>query len=136
LAEIGTVKWVPVPDFQATGRTPMLDFIETFIVRFAETLDTKVPVKNNFKAVMGGSLGGNMTFRLGRRKETPWLPKFIVWSPASIWYSLGEGPDPLKHFGPRSAYEGADAALKNSRPGDRAAFFGSWDKAVLPLVIP
>ncbi|MEO5860182.1 MAG: alpha/beta hydrolase, partial [Pyrinomonadaceae bacterium] len=136
LAEIGTVKLVPVPDFQATGRTPMLDFIENFIVRFAETLETKVPVKSNFKAVMGGSLGGNMTFRLGRRPDTPWLPKFIVWSPASIWYSMGEGPDPLKHFGPRSAYEGAEAALKNPRPGDRAAFFGGWDKAILPLVIP
>ena len=122
LSEIGTVKWLPIPDFQATGRTPMLDFIETFIVRFAETLDTKVPVKSNFKAVMGGSLGGNMTFRLGRRPDTHW-PKFIVWSPASIWYSMGEGPDPLKHFGPRSAYEGAEAALKNYRPGDRAAFF-------------
>jgi hypothetical protein len=50
------VKWVPIPDFQATGRTPMLDFIETFIVRFAETLNTKVPVMNNFKAVMGGQV--------------------------------------------------------------------------------
>ncbi|MEO5859662.1 MAG: hypothetical protein ABIR33_12005 [Pyrinomonadaceae bacterium] len=59
LAEIGTVKLVPVPDFQATGRTPMLDFIETFIVRLAETLETKVPVKYNFTAVMGGSPCGN-----------------------------------------------------------------------------
>lgn len=133
LSEIGNVT---LTDFHATGRTPMLDFIENFIVHFVDAIDTpQVSVKSNLKAVMGGSLGGNMTFRLGRRSET-WLQKFIVWSPASIWYSLGEGNDPLKHLGPRSAYEGADAARKNSRPGDRATFFGSWDKPVLPLVIP
>lgn len=138
LSEIGKVTWLPVPDFQATGRTPVLDFLEDFIVRFVETVDRpEVPVMTNMKAVMGGSLGGNMTFRLGRRSpDVTWLRKFIVWSPASIWNSLGEGPDPLKHFGPRSAYEGADAARNNPRPGDRAAFFGSWDKPVLPLVIP
>jgi len=85
---------------------------------------------------MGGSLGGNMSLRLGRRSDTSWMPKFIVWSPASIWYSLGEGDDPLKHLGPRTAFEGADAAKKNPRPGDRATFFGSWDKPVMPLVIP
>lgn len=137
LSEIGTVTSLPVPDFQATGRTPVLDFIEEFIVSFVETVDRSgVPVKNNIKAVMGGSLGGNMTFRLGRRDNVDWLPKFIVWSPASIWYSLGEGPDPLKHLGPRTAYEGADTARKTPKAGDRAAFFGSWDKPVLPLVIP
>ena len=35
------------------------------MVRFAETLDRSVPFKTNIKGVMGGSLGGNMTFLLG-----------------------------------------------------------------------
>jgi hypothetical protein len=126
----------PLPDFQATGETPLLDFIETFIVRFAETLDKKTPVRNNFKAVMGGSLGGNMTFRLGRRPGVPWLPKFIVWSPASIWNSLGEGGDLLKHFGPRTAWESADKANRSPSEGHRAQFFGSWDKPIVPVIIP
>jgi pimeloyl-ACP methyl ester carboxylesterase len=126
----------PIPDFQATGKTPLLDFIETFIVRFAETLDQKVAIKNNIKAVMGGSLGGNMTFRLGRRPNVPWLRKFIVWSPASIWSSLGEGGDVFKHYPVRVGWEGADQARKNPSDGDRAAFFASWDKMILPLVIP
>jgi len=126
----------PLPDFQATGKTPLLDFIETFIVRFAETLDQKVPVKNNFRAVMGGSLGGNMTFRLGRRPGVPWLPKFIVWSPASIWTSMGEGSDILKHIGPRTAWEGANKAKQSPTAADRAKFFGSWDEVILPVLIP
>ncbi|HAF14662.1 MAG TPA: hypothetical protein DCK93_00840 [Blastocatellia bacterium] len=126
----------PLPDFQATGKTPLLDFIENFIVRFAETLDQKVPIKNNIKAVMGGSLGGNMTFRLGRRPGVPWLPKFVVWSPASIWSSLGEGGDLFKHFGPRTAWESANKANKSPGEGDRAEFFGGWDKPIVPVIIP
>lgn len=126
----------PLPDFHATGKTPVLDFLENFIVRFAEALDQKVPVKNNFKAVMGGSLGGNMTFRLGRRPNVPWLPKFIVWSPASIWTSLGEGADIFKHLGPRTAWESANAARNTPRESDRAAFFAGWDKPIVPMLIP
>ncbi len=126
----------PLPDFHSTGKTPLLDFLETFIVRFAEKLDQKVPVKNNFKAVMGGSLGGNMTFRLGRRANVPWLPKFIVWSPASIWTSLGEGADIFKHIGPRSAWESANAARNSPRDNDRALFFAGWDKPIVPMLIP
>ena len=124
----------PLPDFEATGQTPLLDFIENFIVRFAETLD--LPSNNNIKAVMGGSLGGNMTFRLGRRQNVTWLPRFIVWSPASIWNSLGEGSDILKHIAPRRAWEGANQTHKSPGPGDRAAFFGSWDEVILPVLIP
>jgi hypothetical protein len=126
----------PLPDFQATGNTPLLDFIQLFIVHFVDTLDQKVPIKNNIKAVMGGSLGGNMTFRLGRQPGIPWAPKFIVWSPASIWSSMGEGGDLFKHFGPRTAWESADKALRSPGPGDRAAFFGSWDKPIVPVIIP
>ncbi|NJO12575.1 MAG: hypothetical protein HC872_02935 [Gammaproteobacteria bacterium] len=95
LTLIGTPKTVPllnIPDFAATGVTPLLDFIEVFIVNFTEELHRTVPIKSIIKAVMGGSLGGNMTFRLGRRTDTPWLPRFVVWSPASIWDSLGGAP--------------------------------------------
>ena len=80
------------------------------MVSFAETLDRTVPFKNNIKAVMGGSLGGNMTFRLGRRPNVPWLPEFVVWSPASIWESLGWGVDVGPHLGLRKAWYSADQA--------------------------
>src|SRR5207237_1316469 len=123
-------------DFEATGRTPVLDFDEDFIVRIAEAIDQKTPFKSNIKAVMGGSLGGNMTFRLGRRPNVDWLPKFIVWSPASIWQSLGEGADILKHLGPRKAYESANKAILSPADGDRAEFFGGWDQPIVPIIIP
>jgi hypothetical protein len=135
----------PLPDFGATGKTPLLDFIEDFIVGFTEALDRKSPgAKNKIAAVMGGSLGGNMTFRLGRRQAVPWLPKFIVWSPASIWNSLAEGSDITKHIGPRSAWESANKArdpkdpfaLAANNAGLRASFFGGWDKAIVPLLVP
>ena len=134
--------WTPIPDFGATGQTPLLDFIETFVVRFVDALDRQAPIKNNVKAVMGGSLGGNMSFRLGRRPDVPWLPAVVVWSPASIWDSLGEGADILKHLGPREAWQKANNR-DSSDPNDlgprrltlRADFFGSWDKPIVPVVI-
>ena len=134
LSAIGQPKWPN--DFAATGATPLLDFIENFVVRFAETLDQTVPFKNNIKAVMGGSLGGNMTFRLGRRPNVPWLPEFVVWSPASIWDSLGAGNDLTKHLGPRTAWENANNAMNAPQGGDRAAFFGSWDRPIAWPIIP
>jgi hypothetical protein len=101
---------IAAPDFSFTGETPLLDFLENFVVAFVETLDrAAVPgLKGRIKTVMGGSLGGNLTFRLGRRclsarvgpcvpgeaSDMTWLPNFIVWSPASIWSSFGGSPGP------------------------------------------
>ena len=127
-----------LPDFYMTGKTPMLDFIENFIVRFAETLDARTPILSDVKAVMGGSLGGNMSFRLGRRKNTPWLPATVVWSPASIWNSLGAGADQTQHAGPYAAFgRAADRTptdpndLSAGRLGQRADFFaGVFDRPI------
>lgn len=134
----------PLPDFQATGRTPVLDFIEEFIVSFVNTLDSPtVPIKHNLKAVMGGSLGGSMSFRLGRRPGLTWPKYVIVWSPASIWKSLGEGFDITKHMAVLMAW--LDAAkrepsdlldLSPARLGNRKAFFDGWDKPLVPGVVP
>lgn len=132
---------VPLPDFQASGNTPILQFIEDFVVGFVDGLNQNVPVKANLKAVMGGSLGGNITMRLGRRQNADWIQKVVVWSPASIWDSLGGGADILKHAGPRKAWENANQALSTAPDSPQAAalrsdFFGSWDKAIVPVIIP
>jgi hypothetical protein len=124
-----------LPDFTATGRTPLLDFIETFIVRFVDTLDRQIPIKDRIRAVVGGSLGGNMAFRLGRRADVPWLPAVIAWSPASIWDSLGDGADLFKHIAPRSGWSSANDARESPSATDRQKFFGSWDKAIVPVLI-
>ena len=69
--------------------TPVLDFIEEFIVAFVDTLDSQVSgrLKPRIRAVIGGSLGGNMSMRLGRRPNTPWIRNVVPWSPAAIWPS-------------------------------------------------
>jgi hypothetical protein len=132
----------PFPDFVATGRVPVLDFIEEFVVRFVNALDARVPIKDKVKAVMGGSLGGNISFRLGRRGDLLWLPAVAAWSPASIWHSLGEGRDRLKRLGPGVAWKDAanrDPSDPNDlgprRAGLRRDFFDSWDKPIVPVLV-
>lgn len=132
-------------DFWATGKTPVLDFLEEFVVAFAARLDEPDKLNRallpNVKAVMGGSLGGNLSFRLGRRPNTPWLPNVIAWSPASVWLSMGEGNDPLKHSGPREAWwRASDRDTKDpndltlDRLGRRKDFFvAAWDFPASPV---
>lgn len=132
-------------DFYMTGRTPQLDFIEAFFIEFAQALNTRSPgLLSNVKAVMGGSLGGSMSLRLGRNTQTPWLPATVVWSPASIWESMGEGADRAKHVGPYMAFGNAADRL----PGDpldltagrldqRQAFFdAAFDAPIAAGTIP
>ncbi len=126
-------------DFHATGLTPVLDALENFVVKFVDTLPPSLNVKAQMVAVMGGSLGGNLTFRLGRRANTPWIRNVVVWSPASIWTSLGEGNDPFQHAGPlrtwwkandRNASDPDD--LGPMRLGRRKEFFtSSWDNPII-----
>jgi pimeloyl-ACP methyl ester carboxylesterase len=72
--------------------TPVLDFIEDFVVAFVDAVDAVTPIKDRVAAVIGGSLGGNLGLRLGRRDtangtDTPWLRNcsIVAWSPASVW---------------------------------------------------
>lgn len=69
--------------------TPLIDFLEQFVVAFVNTLDDGLrgQLKPKIMAVVGGSLGGNLTMRLGRRSDLPWIPKVVPWSPAAIWPS-------------------------------------------------
>jgi hypothetical protein len=109
-----------IPDFDAGGvhHVPFLDFTEDFVVHFVDTLDAAHPelaLKKKIRAVVGGSLGGNLGLRLGRR-DLPWLPKIVSWSPGSSWDSLADGADIFKHIGVRSAFNeagGADPLAKN-----------------------
>jgi len=123
------------PDFAATGKAPLLDFIENFIAHFVDAVDRQAPFKANVKAVMGGSLGGNLSLRLGRRPDLAWIPAIVAWSPASIWDSLGEGADLLKHLGPRQAWIGANKRTVDA--ADRHNFFyEGFDKVTVPGLIP
>jgi pimeloyl-ACP methyl ester carboxylesterase len=74
------------PADQTHITTPILDFIENFIVDFVDSLPTSI--SNRIVAVIGGSLGGNLCLRLGRRDlstNTWMIPSIVAWSPASVW---------------------------------------------------
>ncbi len=66
------------------GSYPMLAFLDQFLVNFVETLDGRLPVRDRLVAVVGGSLGGNLSLRLEARRPA-WLQKVVAWSPASVW---------------------------------------------------
>ena len=124
-------------------RTPLVDFLENYVVKFVDAVDAQVGghLKPRIRAVVGGSLGGNMSLRLGRRDAlgtqppAPWLHNVVPWSPASIW-------PPITNRGGVMAGcdSGWDAkndiaigwprgmAEVNERPNDRRNFFyGGFD---------
>jgi hypothetical protein len=114
-------------DFDAHDQhnAPLLDFIESFIVSFVDTLDRQAPVKSKIRAIIGGSLGGNMSLRLGRRTDLPWLKAVVPWSPASIWDSLADGADILKHAAVRKGWDraGGDPNELEEQDDSRKNFF-------------
>lgn len=74
----------------ACHNTPLVDFSEEFIVAFVDTLDAELhgQLKPKIEGFAGGSFGGNIAMRLGRRPNTPWITHVIPWSPAAIWPSM------------------------------------------------
>ena len=74
------------PADQTHISAPVLDFIEDFVVAFVDKLPKSI--SKRLVAVIGGSLGGNLSLRLGRRDLAgkSWsIPAIVSWSPASVW---------------------------------------------------
>ena len=114
--------------------TPILDFIEDFIVAFVDALDPITPIKNRFSGVIGGSLGGNMGLRLGRRSPMPaWLSASIVsWNAASVWDPIIQ--DLLKSQAPGRCQNNWNAT---ETPDSRVGYFHEvYEKTVLPVIVP
>lgn len=111
--------------FAVKHNVAILDFIEKFVVRFVETLDRQTGAKNKVWAVMGGSLGGNITFRLGRRNIS-WIRNVVTWSPASIWNSATDNPE--REIAVKTPFlrAGGDPKYIPETAGQRKEFF---DKA-------
>jgi pimeloyl-ACP methyl ester carboxylesterase len=107
--------------------TPILDFLEDFVVAFVDELDRRTPIKSRFAGVIGGSLGGNMGLRLGRRdlNAFPWLQRGIVsWSPASVWDPMIR--DEFKRHAPEHCRDKWNEAENDNLPGpssSRANYF-------------
>ena len=101
------------PADQTHINVPVLDFIENFIVAFVDTLPKSISSK--IVAVMGGSLGGNLALRLGRRDLTgkSWMiPAIVAWDPGSVW------PPKVAHvtdyMGPNTCFDRCGEAEQTS----------------------
>jgi hypothetical protein len=115
--------------------TPILDFVENFVVAFLDALDRHTPIKNRFAGVIGGSLGGNLGLRLGRRDlhACQWLASGIVsWSPASVWAPMVQ--DELKRHGPETCRTNWNATETERSRTDY--FHDVYDHDIFPLVVP
>jgi pimeloyl-ACP methyl ester carboxylesterase len=73
---------------------PALQFVEDFVVALMQTLSRQPPHLDLTKIIpIGGSLGGNLALRLGRRTDLKWLTAVCGWSPGSVWPSKVNSPD-------------------------------------------
>ncbi|HVH43703.1 MAG TPA: hypothetical protein VM925_15215 [Labilithrix sp.] len=126
-------------------RTPLVDFLESYVVKFVDAVDAQVGggLKPRIRAVVGGSLGGNMSLRLGRRDTlgtqpaASWLHNVVPWSPASIWEpmtnrkGIAAGCDSGWDLKKDVAIGWTRGMSKiNERPNDRRnLFYGGFDYA-------
>ena len=119
--------------------TPVLDFMDEFVVAFVNKLDQlHIDLHGlSFKdriTVFGGSLGGNLALRMGRRNpaNSAWIAKAVVaWSPASVWKPMVQNE--LRRKGP----EFCETEFRRPEDGaSRAAFFNLvYDHVPWPAVI-
>lgn len=125
-----------LPSDDGPIKTPILDFIEDFVVAFVKRLNgPKAPVEANLEAFIGGSLGGNLGLRLGRRDTTddPWLAKakIVSWSPASVWAPMVQ--DAFKRLAP---HECAGKYVEDEETDSRRGYFHDvYEKSPLPGII-
>jgi pimeloyl-ACP methyl ester carboxylesterase len=122
----GMMGFAPAPGY----KVPVLDFNENFIVAFMKTLEKKVPgVTRHLRVVVGGSMGGNLSMRLGRpRPDAPWIKAVVPWSPAGMWESKSDKG--IEHIALALpwAFAGGDARFRAEQPWSRNAFFyGGFD---------
>jgi pimeloyl-ACP methyl ester carboxylesterase len=114
--------------------TPVLDFIEDFVVAFASRLNDVMPIEDRFAAVIGGSLGGSLGLRLGRRDltSTPWLGRAIVsWSPAGVWNPKAQHPE--DYLAPDKCMQ---RCTQPEKSGSRFEYFQQvYDKSDLPGIL-
>jgi pimeloyl-ACP methyl ester carboxylesterase len=71
---------------------PILNFEKAYVIQFIETLDqTLGNIKNRIVAVMGGSLGGNLSLMLASANDAshPYLKTIIAWSPTAMLATSG-----------------------------------------------
>jgi pimeloyl-ACP methyl ester carboxylesterase len=133
---------IPEPPESGPITTPLLDFVEDFIVAFVGALDAlnpAAPITSRFAGIIGGSLGGNMGLRLGRRDlhQFPWIGSGIVsWDPGSVW---GPMVDPIKGaavLSSRGSWQDTSETPDQDDPKRSSYFHAVFDTTTVPLILP
>jgi pimeloyl-ACP methyl ester carboxylesterase len=137
IAPVSATTYPKLPTDKGPIKVPVLDFIEDFAVEFAIKLRSVSGFqKQQFAAWFGGSLGGNLGLRLGRRdlSAESWLGNAIVaWSPAGVWMPKAQ------HFVDSMAPKQAlDKCAEPETVNSRADYFNQvYDKWLLfPIIKP
>ncbi len=124
------------PDRPGDRRFGMLEYLEKVTIRVVEAIDQsmvragQLGIRDRIGAIVGGSMGGNLTLRLSERlvTEPSWLTGLVSWSPASIYPSLGRSdyiPSPGEHFDilGREALDRTTERAMQGETGDSRADF-------------
>jgi Zinc dependent phospholipase C len=72
-----------IPSPYEPAPLPALEFEQSFVIAFIDALDAKLKnVKKNIVAVMGGSLGGNLSllFSMRNTRTHPYFKTIVAWS--------------------------------------------------------
>lgn len=144
-------------------RVPVLKFTENFVINFLDQLNASMPadshgrfLKDKLVAVVGGSLGGNLAFRLGRTRSnlngTPAAadsilpPNVIAWSATAVtpsWGEAGSAGMTLNHAGLKTVFHRAGQPLAGAAdlgvetPASRNEFFAQmYDDPTAPFQEP
>jgi pimeloyl-ACP methyl ester carboxylesterase len=137
IAPTSATTYPKLPTDRGPIKVPVLDLIEDFAVEFAIKLRSVTGFKKElFAAWFGGSLGGNLGLRLGRRdlNAEPWLENAIVaWSPASVW--MPKAQHLVDYLAPKDCL---DKCAEAETVGSRAAYFKQvYDKwPLFPIIKP
>jgi alpha-beta hydrolase superfamily lysophospholipase len=106
------------------ARWPLVDFSEQFAADLITALDKLSPIKHRGVYVVGGSLGGCMALRLGRRGGEGWIKKIAAWNPACVWKSYqGSLFKSIALRGGRTRWREDPPSAGPEAPGRRAQYF-------------
>lgn len=114
---------------------PVLEMVEQALIGLLHRIHERVPVLDRVAAIIGGSLGGNTTLRLGERADAgsrPYLRRLVSWSPASVWESTYAG-DPAR----RQSHRRTNDRMRAPETHERRAeyFFQSFTETTNITVI-
>jgi alpha-beta hydrolase superfamily lysophospholipase len=122
------------PATSSPATYPLLDFVTEFVISFVNTIDQQLNIKNRIAAVIGGSLGGNLSLRLAERGDQPWVSHVVAWSPASVWTTFNHDLIKVIALQTCQSYMEEDEAGGGALPTRGRFFYEAFDSPILSVL--